>query len=130
MTRLNVAVTVADMLDALQVASDKAGIASYSDLPGERSCEVKALVAPGDIINEAIDMGYVDGDEAMDGLDPNTRDLADGLRALMEGDRNMAATLIVRALDHWPDAALAAETVLLSRTVHDRRQLSLLALAA
>ena len=63
----------------------------------------------------------------MDGIEPALIDLADGLRDLMAGDRRMAATLLVRAFSDWPDAARTVEDLLLSRTAHDRRQLSLLA---
>ncbi len=111
---------------------------SLVNLPSD--CELipsSVITVKGDIDHsDIISAGYVDADDLPDkeeiaaqaiaDLDVNLRDLRDGLRELIAGDRGMAATLIARALSNWPDAARVAEETLRGTTYHDRRQLTLL----
>ncbi|WP_145201344.1 hypothetical protein [Sphingobium sp. B2] len=122
MTTYTVDVTVEEMLEVLQNACDRRAIASFDELPKYLELEVEARIGTDLFHDEAVNLGYVHEDDALDGLDPNLRDLTDGLRCLLEGDRLMASALFSRAFDAWPDAARAVEDVLMSRTVRDRRQ--------
>lgn len=129
MAKMNVGVSVGDMLNALDNESDRRGVETFRELPDTLDLDVDGVVDPDAIIDAAIDMGYIHADDAMDGMDPELRDLTDGLRALIEGDRSMAATLLARALSEWPAAGRVVEDVLHGRTHRDRRQ-CVLALAA
>jgi len=126
MTSIPVYATVDAMLNALQGLADRRGC-EFRDLTGSDEIEIDGSVDSDDIRGKAINMGYVHEDDAPDGLDPNLNDLADGLRELIAGNRAMASILLTRALDAWPSAARVIEDTLNNRTVHDRRQLSLLA---
>lgn len=96
------------------------------------------ITVKGDVDHlDIVDAGYVDKDdlpseddlrqEGIESLDPHLRDLQDGLRDLIAGDRAMAAILLARALSEWPDAVRIVEETLGARTHHDRLQLTLLA---
>lgn len=123
-------VTVAEALNALTSVADRRGVSDFNDLPDELEIEVEATIDLDTISDAAINNGFIHEDDALDGIEPALIDLADGLRELMAGDRRMAATLLARAFSDWPDAARTVEDLLLSRTAHDRRQLSMLAVAA
>jgi hypothetical protein len=121
-----VGVTVSEMLCALDAACDRRGV-EYKDLPDSIELDVEAQIDSDTADTIAGDRGYVHVDDAHRHLDPNLVDLAEGLRELIAGDRAMASILLARAFDAWPAAARVAEDILNNRTVHDRRQLTLLA---
>lgn len=129
MPKLNVHISVADALNGLEDLADQRSVQNYKELAEDDTFEADALVSIDACIDAAENEGWVEakGRVFPEELEPSVRDLADGLRSLLEGDRSMAATLLARALNDWPDAARQVEDLLLSRTVHDRRQLSLLA---
>lgn len=129
MPRLNVHITVAEALNGLEGLADRFGVESFKELSEGQTFDADALVAIDECIDAAENEGWVEGEGRIfpEEMEPNARDLADGLRSLIDGDRTMAATLLARSLKDWPDAARQVEDLLLSRTVHDRRQLSLLA---
>lgn len=125
----DVEVEVKDVMAALSLVN----LPSDCELIPSSVITVKGAVDHADIISA----GYVDEDDmpdeeeivaqAISGLEINLRDLRDGMRDLVAGNRDMAAILLIRALDEWPDAARVVEETLLSRTHHDRRQMTLLA---
>lgn len=129
MTTYTVDVTVEELLDVLQHACDRRATETFEELPKHLVLEVEASISSNLFHDQAIELGYVHEDDALGGLEPEARDLSDAVRALIEGDKGLAATLFARALDGWPSAALAVETALLNRTAQDRRQCAL-ALAA
>ena len=122
--RTEVTVRVNDVLAKLQPLAKSHKVERLSDLSKiipdfgiEAGVDEKAVAA---------EAGYVDADdhyaEVIEELSSNVNDLRDGRRALIDGDREMAATLLLRAFSEWDDAKRAVEDVLLSRTVHDRLQ--------
>lgn len=121
--RIEVTVRVDDVLAKLQPLAKAHNVERLSSLGRIVSeFEIKA-----DIDEEGLASGgYVNAEQyrehICDDLAPNINDLRDGLRALINGDRTMAATLLHRAFDEWEDAKSTVEDVLLSRTVHDSRQ--------
>lgn len=125
MPTLNVSITVAEALNGLGALADLRAVESYKELAETDCFEADALVSVDSCIDVAENEGYVDVDD----LHPNLRDLSDGLRALMDGDKQMATAMLSRALHEWPDAARVIEDVLMGRTHRDRRQ-AVLALAA
>ncbi|EQB13253.1 hypothetical protein [Sphingobium lactosutens] len=129
MTTYSVDVTVEEMLAALNNAIDRRGLETFAELNDGLQLEVEATIDEDLFYDRASDLGYVHEDEIMDGYSPEARDLEDGLRSLIQGDRGTAVTLLQRAFSEWPDAMRVVEDVLLARTVHDRRQ-GALALAA
>lgn len=130
MPKLTVNISVGDALNGLDMLADRRCVESFKELDDGESFEIEALVSIDGCISVAEDNGYIDSDNALEGLDPDSRDLADGLRSLIEGDRDMACTLLARAFAQWPDASRVVEDVLHGRNHADRRQLSLVSLAA
>lgn len=129
MPKMKVTITVAEALNGLDWLLDRQPCETYKELPDGSTMMVDGIVSVDDCIDTAIDEGYVDAGDALAGIDPGGRNLADGLRSLIEGDRAMAATLLMRCFSDWPEASRVVEDVLLGRTHHDRRQRAL-ALAA
>ena len=131
MPTLNVNITVAAALNGLEALADLRAVESYKELAETDCFEADALVSTDDCIDVAENEGYIEaeGYVDVDDLHPNLRDLSDGLRALLDGDKRLAVAMLSRALHEWPDAARTIEDVLLARTHRDRRQASL-ALAA
>lgn len=129
MSTHTVDVTVEEMLAALNNAIDRRGLETFAELNDGLQLEVEATIDDDVFHDRAVDLRYVHEDQIMDGYSPEARDLEDGLRSLIQGDRGMAVTLLQRAFSEWPDAMRVVEDVLLARTVHDRRQ-GALALAA
>ncbi|WP_257556453.1 hypothetical protein [Sphingobium sp. CFD-2] len=127
--RTEVTILVDDVLGKLQPLAKQHRVERLSDLSKiVPDFEIEVSVDAEAIAKEA---GYVDPDEChketVEDMEPSVADLRDGLRALLDGDRTMAAVLLCRAFDEWGEARLAVEEVLLGRTVRDRRQFSLLA---
>ncbi|WP_370308305.1 hypothetical protein [Sphingobium abikonense] len=129
MTTYSVDVTVEEMLAALNNAIDRRGLETFAELNDGLQLEVEATIDDDVFHDRAVDLRYVHEDKIMDRYSPEARDLEDGLRSLIQGDRSTAVTLLQRAFSEWPDAMRVVEDVLLARTVHDRRQ-GALALAA
>lgn len=129
MTTYSVDVTVEEMLAALNNAIDRRGLETFAELNDGLQLEVEATIDEDLFHDRAGALGYVHEDDVMDGYSPEARDLEDGLRSLIQGDRSTAVTLLQRAFSEWPDAMRVVEDVLMARTVHDRRQ-GALALAA
>ena len=121
-----IGVTVGDMLNALDRECDRRGL-EYSELSDTLELDVDASMDTDIAAAIAYDHDFVRAADALDGLDPNACDLADGLRALIAGDRGTASIMLTRALDAWPDAVRVVEDTLAARTVRDRRQPTLLA---
>jgi hypothetical protein len=127
--RTEVTVRVEDVLAKMQPMAQLHRVGRLSDLAKfVPDFEIDAAVDGEAIAKEA---GFVDPDEhaneVLADLAPALSDLRDGLIELLRGDLPMGATLLMRALDDWPDGARVAEEVLLGRTVHDHRQFALLA---
>lgn len=129
MTTYKVDVLVEEMLGALNDALEQRGLETFSELPEALEIEVDASIAEDVFERWAAEEGYIHEDNILPEVEPETRDLREGLIALVQGDRVIAAALLQRAFGEWPDAVRAVEDVLLARTVHDRRQ-GALALAA
>lgn len=130
MSKLNASITVAEALNGLEGLCDRHAIENIKDLADDLAFQADVAVDVYDCIEVAEENGYVPSEEALQELNPNQRDLADGLRALIEGDRQIAAALLARAFSEWPDAVRTVEDILFARTVPDRRQLTLLPEAA
>lgn len=127
--RTDVTVRVDDVLAKMQPMAQLHRVARLSDLAKfVPDFEIEAAVDGQAIAKEA---GFVDpdshADDVLADLAPALQDLRDGLIEMIGGDLSMGATLLMRALDGWPDAARVVEDVLLCRTVHDHRQFTLLA---
>ena len=126
--RTEVTVRVDDVLAKLQPLAKQHKVERLSDLSNiVPDFDVAATIDAAAAASEA---GYVNADRCREDiiadLEANMSDLRDGLRALADGDRSMASTLLTRAFDEWDEARLIIEEVLLSRTVHDHRQPMLL----
>ena len=142
--RTEVTVRVDDVLAQLQPMAKQHNVERLSELSAivpdfEIEAEVDAEAAAGEA-------GYVNADRCREGiiqdleanisdrcregiiqdLEANISDLRDGLQALADGDRSMAAILLTRAFDEWDDARSAVEQVLLTSTTRDHRQPMLL----
>ena len=129
MPKMTAHITVSEALNGLEGLAYLLSAESFKELDDDESFDVEAIVSVDACIDVAENEGWIDGDAALDGLDLDVRDLTDGLRYLLEGERVVAAALLSRAFAAWPDAARAAEEYILGRTVRDRRQ-GALALAA
>lgn len=122
--RTEVTVRVDDVLAILQPLAKQHNV--------ERLSSLSAIVPDFDV-NAAIDVegilaeaGYVHPEkheaDVIASLDPTLADLREGLQALRDGDTSMAAIMLNRAFDTWPDAQEVVDAVLLTRTSRDRRQ--------
>lgn len=127
--RTEVTVRVDDVLAILQPLAKQHKVERLSDL--SKVVPDFDIGATVDAEAAATEAGYVHADQCREGimsdLEANASDLRDGLRALLDGDRSMAATLLCRAFDEWVEVRQVVEDVLLSRTVHDHRQFTLIA---
>ena len=126
--RTEVTVRVDDVIAKLQPLAKQHKVERLTELSAiVPDFEIEATIDAEAAASEA---GYVKAEslhkDILYGLEPNSSDLREGLRALIDGDRNMAAILLGRAFEEWDDARLIVEEVLLSRTIHDHRQPMLL----
>lgn len=127
MPYIQVDITVSELMDAIGVTTlpEDGGLTVGDKVEVNAYVEGHDIEAAGYTQNDDIPDEDTMKEEALRGLDVELRNLRDGLRSLVEGDRAMAAILLSTALYNWPDAANVIDDVLHGRTHADRRQAEL-----